>query len=215
MPAGFRSRAIALRRPLEHEGWKTAPAGIHSSWLGNPALRDASAVGVGGGCGFDRLSAVDAGRRPALQDVSAAGRGEGIPFRGALVPRVRACRPGARSPWATLFPPGELKAALPVPSVRGQRVEQELGHVRSRDRLRERAVGGEDPVPAGSRFLIQRRRPHEHVGDAGLLADPCIRAVIVGKTRLPPMRHNNCFTIQDVPPQPMLETNMLFGGVGC
>ena len=27
----FRSRAIALRRPLEHEGWETAPAGLHSS----------------------------------------------------------------------------------------------------------------------------------------------------------------------------------------
>ena len=166
-------------------------------------------LGVDGGCDFDRLSAVDAGWKPALRDASAVG------VRGRARFWLWRSRRRARSPWATLFPPGELKAALPVPSVRGQRVEQELGHVRSRDRLRERAVGGEDPVPAGSRFLIQRRRPHEHVGDAGLLADPCIRAVIVGKTRLPPMRHNNCFTIQDVPPQPMLETNMLFGGVGC
>ena len=48
MPAGFRSRAIALERPLEREGWKTASAGIHPSWLGNPALRSASAVGVVG-----------------------------------------------------------------------------------------------------------------------------------------------------------------------
>ena len=46
MPAGFRSRAIALERPLEREGWKTASAGIYSSWLGKLVFGNDSAVGL-------------------------------------------------------------------------------------------------------------------------------------------------------------------------
>ena len=73
--------------------------------------------GCVGGVDFDRLSAVDAGWKPALRDASAVG------VRGRARFWLRRSGPRARSAWATLFPPGELKAALPVPSVRGQRVE--------------------------------------------------------------------------------------------